>query len=131
MRGSPCARSGSSRAASRCRRAARAMNALLDRPGPRPTAVFAGSDEMAMGAILAADDHGLRVPDDLSVIGIDDHDFAESFGLTTMAQDPFEQGAVAARILLDELGGGEPRAALGALPPSSLIVRVSTAPLPR
>ncbi|MGJ4846218.1 LacI family DNA-binding transcriptional regulator [Leifsonia sp. Le1] len=86
-----------------------AMNALLDRPGPRPTAVFAGSDEMAMGAMLAAADHGLSVPGDLSVIGIDDHDFAASFQLTTMAQDPFDQGSVAARILLDELAGGQPR----------------------
>ena len=86
-----------------------AMNRLLGRQGPRPTAVFAASDEMAMGAILAAGDHGLRVPDDLSVIGIDDHDYAESFGLTTMAQSPFEQGAAATRILLDELGGEKPR----------------------
>lgn len=104
-----------------------AMNRLLDRPGPRPTAVFAGSDEMAMGAILAAGDHGLRVPEDLSVIGIDDHDFAACFGLTTMAQNPFEQGAVATRILLDELGGGEPKA--GSVRSSAhLVVRTSTAP---
>lgn len=104
-----------------------AMNALLDRPGPRPTAVFAGSDEMAMGAMLAASDHGLRVPDDLSVIGIDNHDYAESFGLTTMAQDPFEQGSTAARILLDELNGGEPRARSLKMP-VTLIERTSTAP---
>ncbi len=82
---------------------------------------------MAMGAILAAFDHGLRVPEDLSVIGIDNHDFAESFGLTTMAQDPFEQGAVAARILLDELNGGEPRARSLKMP-VTLIERASTAP---
>jgi DNA-binding LacI/PurR family transcriptional regulator len=104
-----------------------AINALLDRPGPRPTAVFAGSDEMAIGAILAAHDHGLAVPGDLSVIGIDNHDFAESFGLTTMAQDPFEQGAVAARILLDELGGASPRARSLRMP-VTLIERVSAAP---
>ncbi len=104
-----------------------AMNRLLDRPGPRPTAVFAGSDEMAFGAILAAGDHGLSVPGDLSVIGIDDHDFAESFGLTTMAQSPFEQGSVAARILLDELAGAEPRPR-SVRSPVSLVVRSSTAP---
>ena len=103
-----------------------AMNALLDRPGPRPTAVFAGSDEMAMGAMLAAQDHGLSVPGDLSVIGIDNHDFAESFGLTTMAQDPIDQGAVATRILLDELGGAEPRSRSVRMP-ATLIVRSSTA----
>jgi len=104
-----------------------AMNRLLDRPGPRPTAVFAGSDEMAMGAILAAGDHGLRVPQDLSVIGIDDHDFAESFGLTTMAQSPFEQGAAATRILLDELGGAEP-GTRSVRADATLVVRTSTAP---
>ncbi|MDQ1608472.1 MAG: LacI family transcriptional regulator, repressor for deo operon, udp, cdd, tsx, nupC, and nupG [Microbacteriaceae bacterium] len=104
-----------------------AMNALLDRPGPRPTAVFAGSDEMAIGAILAAQDHGLTVPGDLSVIGIDNHDFAESFGLTTMAQNPFEQGAVAARILLDELAGATPRSRSLTMP-VTLVERASTAP---
>jgi DNA-binding LacI/PurR family transcriptional regulator len=82
---------------------------------------------MAIGAILAAHDHGLTVPGDLSVIGIDNHDFAESFGLTTMAQDPFEQGAVAARILLDELGGALPRARSLRMP-VTLIERVSAAP---
>ncbi|MDQ1574933.1 MAG: LacI family transcriptional regulator, repressor for deo operon, udp, cdd, tsx, nupC, and nupG [Microbacteriaceae bacterium] len=104
-----------------------AMNALLERPGPRPTAVFAGSDEMAIGAILAAHDHGLTVPGDLSVIGIDNHDFAESFGLTTMAQNPFEQGAVAARILLGELAGATPHNRSLTMP-VTLVERASTAP---
>jgi DNA-binding LacI/PurR family transcriptional regulator len=104
-----------------------AVDRLLARPGPRPTAIFAGSDEMAFGAILAAGDHGLRVPEDLSVIGIDDHDFAECFGLTTMAQNPFEQGATATRVLLDELGGAEPHTQ-SVLSPVSLVVRTSTAP---
>jgi LacI family transcriptional regulator, repressor for deo operon, udp, cdd, tsx, nupC, and nupG len=80
------------------------MNELFSRREPRPTAIFASSDEMAIGAILAARASGISVPGDLSVIGIDNHDLAESFGLTTMAQDPFEQGALGARILLDDLG---------------------------
>ena len=104
-----------------------AVNRLLERPGPRPTAIFAGSDEMAFGAILAAGDHGLRVPDDLSVIGIDDHDYADCFRLTTMAQSPFEQGALATRILLDELGGAEPRTR-SVRADARLVVRGSTAP---
>jgi LacI family repressor for deo operon, udp, cdd, tsx, nupC, and nupG len=70
-----------------------------------PTAIFGGSDEMAFGAMLAAAELGLRVPEDLSVIGIDDHDWSESFGLTTVRQDPFEQGRVAARSVVDELAG--------------------------
>jgi LacI family repressor for deo operon, udp, cdd, tsx, nupC, and nupG len=103
-----------------------AMNELFSRPGPRPTAVFAASDEMAFGAMLAAQDHGLSIPGDFSVIGIDDHDYAESFGLTTMAQDPFDQGASATRILLDELAGAEPRSR-SVRCPVTLIVRRSTA----
>jgi LacI family transcriptional regulator, repressor for deo operon, udp, cdd, tsx, nupC, and nupG len=80
--------------------------AVFARKGPHPTAIFASSDEMAIGAILAAQDRGLNVPRDLSVIGIDNHDLSASFGLTTMAQDPYEQGALGARILLDDLSGG-------------------------
>lgn len=85
-----------------------AVDELFERGGALPTAVFAASDEMAMGAILSIHDHGLRVPDDVSVIGIDDHELAESFHLTTMQQEPFRQGAIAARILLDQIDGAPP-----------------------
>jgi DNA-binding LacI/PurR family transcriptional regulator len=102
---------------------------MLRRPGDRPTAIFAGSDEMAMGAMLAIADFGLRVPEDISVIGVDDHDLSPSFGLTTMAQDPYRQGAMAARILLDELGGGEARTR-SVRQPVPLIERTSTASPP-
>ena len=84
------------------------LDELFERGGPLPTAVFAASDEMAMGAMLSIHDHGLRVPDDISVIGIDNHELADSFHLTTMRQDPFRQGAVAARVLLDEIDGAPP-----------------------
>ncbi|MEO8906698.1 MAG: LacI family DNA-binding transcriptional regulator [Microbacteriaceae bacterium] len=105
----------------------RAVNALLSSRTPRPTAIFAGSDEMAIGAILAIGDHGLSVPADISVIGIDDHDLSESFGLTTIKQDPFEQGSLAARMMLDELSGKPPRAT-SVRAPTELILRSSTAP---
>jgi DNA-binding LacI/PurR family transcriptional regulator len=107
----------------------RVIGELLARPGERPTAVFADSDEMAMGAILAAHDAGLRVPQDVSVIGIDDHELADSFGLTTMAQDPFGQGSLAARILLDELSGAN-RRQRSVRYPVHLTERGSTAPPP-
>jgi LacI family repressor for deo operon, udp, cdd, tsx, nupC, and nupG len=67
----------------------------------RPTAVFALSDEMAMGAMKTAADLGLRVPEDVSVVGFDDHELAPVFGLTTVHQDPGWQGATAGRLLLD------------------------------
>ncbi|MHA7987529.1 LacI family DNA-binding transcriptional regulator [Rathayibacter sp. CAU 1779] len=87
----------------------RAVDELLDAGGERPTAIFAGSDEMAMGAMLSLWSHGLRVPQDMSVLGIDGHRLGEAFGLTTFEQDPFEQGAAAARMLLAELAGRRAR----------------------
>lgn len=101
---------------------------LLGSPGKRPTAIFAASDEMAIGAILAARDLGMRVPGDLSVIGIDDHELAEFFGLTTIAQFPALQGRMAVDLLMDELNPGhrEPEQRNTPLP-YELIVRSSTA----
>lgn len=69
----------------------------------RPTAIFAASDEIGIGCMLAARDLGLRVPDDLSVVGIDDHKLSAFFGLTTLAQDPAGQGRLAAHLLLAQL----------------------------
>ena len=83
-----------------------AAKQLLGNPRKRPTAVFAASDEMAIGTILAARDMGLTVPDDISVIGVDDHELAEFFGLSTVAQFPAEQGRRAVEILMDQLHPG-------------------------
>lgn len=105
------------------------MARLLASGQARPTAVFADSDEMAMGAILAIRDVQLRVPEDISVIGIDDHELAAPFRLTTIAQEPYEQGALAARILLDEIDG-TPGRARSVRYPVRLIERGSTAPPP-
>ena len=68
-----------------------------------PSAVFCASDEMAFGAIMAAKDLGLEVPKDLSVVGIDDHNLSEFYGLSTIAQKPAEQGRAAVKTLLDIL----------------------------
>lgn len=94
-----------------------------------PTAVFAASDEMAFGAMIAIQQAGLRVPDDISVVGIDGHAYGEVFGLTTFAQDPTAQGARAARVLLDELTG-QPALPWFDPAPVSLIERTSAAPPP-
>ena len=75
---------------------------LLSRPD-RPTAIFALSDEMAFGAVIAARDLGLSIPDDVSLIGVDDHEVAEVLGLTTVRQRVVEHGALAARALLRRL----------------------------
>jgi LacI family repressor for deo operon, udp, cdd, tsx, nupC, and nupG len=104
-----------------------AIGGLLSSPAPRPTAIFAGSDEMAIGAMLAIREHGLSVPHDISVIGIDGHDLAASFGLTTFVQDPFAQGSTAAALLLDELSG-KPARTKSVHAPTRFVQRTSTAP---
>ena len=108
---------------------------LLGTPGQRPTAVFAASDEMAVGIMLAARDFGLQVPQDLSVVGIDGHELAETFGLTTISQDPRGQGRLAvvtALALLDNAGGNSDGGlAAGAAKdqeyPTEFVIRNSTA----
>jgi DNA-binding LacI/PurR family transcriptional regulator len=69
----------------------------------RPTAVFAESDEMAYGAIRAIRRSGLRVPEDIAVIGFDDHATADLMDLTTIRQPVGEQGALLAQSLLTAL----------------------------
>ena len=92
----------------------RAMERLLDLPDP-PTAVFAMSDEMAFGAWSALRERGLSWPDDVAVVGIDDHELAAMVGLTTVRLAPRDLGAAAAKRLLqlieedgayDPLNGG-------------------------
>jgi LacI family repressor for deo operon, udp, cdd, tsx, nupC, and nupG len=104
-----------------------AAKQLLGNPRKRPTAIFAASDEMAIGTILAARDLGLHVPDDVSVIGIDDHELAEFFGLTTIAQFPALQGRMAVDILMEQLQPTHTADASSNTPlPFELIVRSST-----
>lgn len=65
-----------------------------------PTAVMAVSDEVAMGLMYAARHRGISIPQQLSVIGVDDHDLAHLFDLTTIAQPVLDQGRTAASMLL-------------------------------
>lgn len=107
-----------------------ALHRAFSQPGvPPPTAIFAVSDEVAMGAMYAARARGLRVPGDLSIIGVDGHDFAYLFDLSTVAQPVKDQGRIAARLLLEQVNSPTPR------PPSvvsvgcELIRRGTTGPL--
>ena len=105
-----------------------AAKQLLGSPHNRPTAVFAASDEMAIGSILAARDLGLVVPRDVSIVGVDDYDLADFFGLTTIAQFPQGQGEKAVEILLDQLRPGQNELTdLNTPMPFELLVRSSTA----
>lgn len=105
-----------------------AMTELLARPD-RPTAVLAEYDELALGALGALRSAGLRAPEDLSIIGIDDHEMASVMGLTTMAQDVVDQGRRAAQMVLQLLGAepGDPPSS-PVVAPSRLVLRGSTAP---
>lgn len=100
------------------------MRRLLARKDP-PTAVFAASDEMAVGALLAARAAGLRVPDDLAVVGFDDIEVASLVdpALTTVAQDKPGFGTAAAGALLSMIENGE--APEPVLLPTKLVVRDS------
>lgn len=110
-----------------------AARQLLGTAAERPTAVFAASDEMAFGTILAARDFGLRVPEDLSVVGMDGHELGETFGLTTIDQDPRGQGKLAAATALALLDGsppvdpGSPPAESDREYPTEFVIRSSTA----
>ena len=102
--------------------------ALLDLPEP-PTAVFAASDQMALGAIEALRRRGLRAPEDMSVVGFDDLPEVRWSAppLTTVRQPLADMGKLAVRTVLG-LARGErpdsPRVELG----TELVVRSSTAP---
>lgn len=96
----------------------------------RPTAVFAASDEMAFGVLSAAQQLGLRVPEDLSVIGIDDHEMAGYLDLTTVAQPVLDLGRSAAHLLLRRLAGDTDPSTDGLLLPTRLCVRGTTGPAP-
>ncbi|WP_033344445.1 LacI family DNA-binding transcriptional regulator [Catenuloplanes japonicus] len=104
---------------------AAAAEELLRRGVPF-TAIYAICDEAAMGALTTLRRHGLRVPEDVSLIGIDDHDLAPAVGLTTVAQPAAEQGRRAVETLLSPTG---PQGDV--LLPTHLTIRESTAPPPR
>lgn len=99
----------------------------LERP-QQPTAIFAMNDLMAIQALKAASLVGLRVPDDLSLVGFDDIDIVAHLEvpLTTVPQDTFTLGRRAAELLIERIGGynGPPRREML---PTQLKVRVSTA----
>jgi LacI family transcriptional regulator len=103
---------------------------MLDLPDP-PTAIFAGSDMQAFGVYQEAAARGLRIPEDLSVVGFDDIAFSELMApqLTTVRQPLTRMAAEAVRLALtgDSTPGPPPRVELA----THLVVRESTGPAPR
>ncbi len=103
---------------------------LLGDTTRRPTGLVCACDEVAIGAIVAARRLGIQVPSDLSVVGIDDHEFADVFSLTTLAQLPREQGMTAVELLLQHIDDPSVPVQSVALP-ARLVVRSSTGPVDR
>jgi len=108
----------------------KATKQMLGQPNDTPTAIFCNSDEMAIGAILATKDLGLRVPDDVSIIGFDGHDLADFFGLTTIDQRVRPQGKAATERILKVIGSDlseSPETELTVNWETELVIRSSTA----
>jgi DNA-binding LacI/PurR family transcriptional regulator len=99
---------------------------LLRLPEP-PTAIFAASDTQALGVLEAARSLGIRVPEELSVVGFDDVEAAAYVGLTTVRQPLYESGRRGGELLLRALAG-RPPAAHSELLPLELVVRGTTGP---
>lgn len=97
---------------------------------PRPTAILALSDEMALGIVEVAQQLGLRIPDELSVVGFDNIPAANYVNppLTTVAQPIFEKGLLAGQLLIEQLTQTEldEKQAPHRILPSSLIIRGSS-----
>lgn len=108
-------------------RVARDLALSLLRLPERPTAIFAASDTQALGVLEAAQMLGLRVPEQLSVIGYDDIEVAEYLGLTTIRQQLFDSGKRGVALLMDAIAGRIGEAVCEELP-VTLIERRTTAP---
>ncbi|MCL8012402.1 LacI family DNA-binding transcriptional regulator [Streptomyces sp. AS02] len=104
-----------------------ATTTALTAPGPRPTAIVSDDDKLAAGAYKAARRLGLRIPDDISVTGLDDLALATAIDpeLTTVRLDAELFGERGMQALLAVLEGREPQ---GGDIPVELVVRGSTAP---
>lgn len=101
---------------------------LLGDRRTRPTGIVGVCDEVAVGAVIAARRLGIRVPERLSVVGIDDHAYADMFSLTTLQQRPHQQGRAAVQLLMWQLD--DPAAETHRIYETSpLVVRNSTAAL--
>ena len=94
-----------------------------------PTAVFAVSDRLAVGAMRAVRERGLSVPGDVALVGFDDVRYAADLDLTTVAQPAFETGKKAAQILIEKMEtrdrNGSVREFQQIILPTKLIVRGS------
>ena len=113
---------------------AQAVSKLIEKY-PEMDAIFIANDQMAIGAILKLHEHGLKVPDDLAIIGYDNipESAYNSPPLTTIAQDFQQMGAKTIEVLVEAIeaqyAGKEPLRSQAVILPSELIIRESSAQL--
>jgi DNA-binding LacI/PurR family transcriptional regulator len=102
------------------------MARLLEQPGPRPTAVLVYNDLTAIGALRALHEAGIRVPDDMALVGTDGIELGEytTPALTTVDHPREELGRLAIETICQLLGGARPSETERVLSPK-LIVRAS------
>ncbi|AEG15214.1 LacI family transcriptional regulator [Desulfofundulus sp. TPOSR] len=100
---------------------------LLSLPEP-PTAIFAANDILALGVIQAIKERGLKVPENVAVVGFDDIPFAAyaEVNLTTVAQPKYTMGEMAAKILIDEIRKGPSPEKKHIVLPPTLVIRASS-----
>jgi LacI family transcriptional regulator len=108
------------------------LKETLSRAAKRPTAVFAATDPMATKVYGVVASLGMKIPDDLSVVGYADFPFARDLvpPLTTVRQDPYQMGRIAAQLLLDRILDRAAAEANRVHLAPELVVRNSTAPAP-
>lgn len=82
---------------------------LFELPEP-PTAIFAGSDQIAYGVLTSAEQHGIRIPDDVALVGFDDMPLSHYLrpAITSVRQPFYEMGQEAAKILLEQIDARHP-----------------------
>jgi DNA-binding LacI/PurR family transcriptional regulator len=93
----------------------------------RPTAIFAENDYMALGSREAILDTGLRIPEDMALVGFDDIVIASLRGIeiTTISQKKYEMGSLAVKILIDKIQKGMPLMVNQTILEPELIIRSS------
>jgi DNA-binding LacI/PurR family transcriptional regulator len=112
----------------RTREGYQAMLRLMGCPRP-PTSVFVANNLMTLGALQALRDLSVSVPDEISIVGFDDHVFADLLAapLTVVQRPMEEQGALATRLLLSRIQGRAGDTARRIVLDTSLVVRASSA----
>lgn len=104
-----------------------AMKQLFSLHQP-PTAIFAVTDEMAVGALKAVRDMHLRVPEDISIIGFDDNEVSEYIGLTTIRQPVADYGELAAKLIMEQVENKNGSLQKCVECPTELVLRSTTGP---